>query len=93
MHDAADKAAKRIEPEPEPAERLCKIPGRVDRADLAVIIRAVTLHLAYAADLDDDSLEKSGKALADICRVYLRYERSPRHAGQTPPREGNQAGA
>ena len=57
--------------QPEPAERLLKIPGRVNRADLAVIIRAVTLYLAHNADLDDDSLEKSGKAIAAICRAYL----------------------
>ena len=46
-------------PGPEPAERLHKVPGRVDKGDLAVIIRAITLYLARNADLDDDCAEKS----------------------------------
>ena len=71
-------------PGPEPAERLHKVPGRVDKGDLAVILRAITLYLARNADLDDDSLEKSGKAIAAICRAYLTSERSQRHAHQDP---------
>ena len=75
--------SRAIDP-PAPAERLLKIPGRVDKADLAVIIRAITLYLARDADLDDDSLEKSGKAIAAICRSYLLHERSQHHAHQDP---------
>ena len=58
--------SRAIDP-PEPAERLLKIPGRVDKGDMAVILRAVTLFWPADADLDDDSLEKSGKAIAAIC--------------------------
>jgi hypothetical protein len=92
-----DAAAKRIEteplpgvklginlPEPEPALPLHRIPGRVTHADLAVIRRAVVLHLATLCDLDDDSAESTGRALASICRMYLLHERSTRHANQNP---------
>jgi hypothetical protein len=95
--DAASKATKRIEteplpgvrvginvPVPEPAKRLYKVPGRVSFRDMAVITRAVTLHLARSADLDDDSPEKTGKAIAEICGAYLTSERSTRHASESP---------
>jgi hypothetical protein len=89
LHDAADT---RIEteplpgvrlginvPPPEPAPpRLHAIPGRVDAADLAVIRRAVVLQLASIADLDADTAESTGHALAAICRAYLLYEREQR---------------
>jgi hypothetical protein len=75
LHDAAE--APLIRPEPAPP-RLHKIPGRVDRADMAVILRAITLYLAKHADLDDDTIEKSGAALAAICRAYLLFEREQR---------------
>jgi hypothetical protein len=88
LHDAAETSvadhiasvAAAIGPEPAPP-RLHAIPGRVTRADLAVIIRAITLYLARNADLDDDTAEKSGKALAHICGQFLvadREQRSPR---------------
>jgi hypothetical protein len=73
MHDAAERPV--VEPAP---PRLHQIPGRVDRADMAVILRAITLYLAKHADLDDDTIEKSGAALAAICRAYLLFEREQR---------------
>jgi hypothetical protein len=45
---------------------------------MAVILRAITLYLANNADLDDDTIEKSGAALAAICRAYLLFEREQR---------------
>ena len=76
------RAAQSIRPLPAPG--LHRVPGHVDKADLSVIIRAVTLYLARNADLDEDSLEKSGKAIAAICRSYLLHERSTRHANEDP---------
>lgn len=68
LHDAAE--APLIRPEPAPP-RLHAIPGRVDASDLAVIRRAVILQLASVADLDADSAESTGHALAEVARFYL----------------------
>jgi non-ribosomal peptide synthetase component F len=78
LHDAAE--APLVKPEPAPP-RLHAVPGRVDAADLAVIRRAVVLQLASVADLDADTAESTGHALAEVCRFYLvreREQRSPR---------------
>ena len=50
----------------------------VTPAELAVIRRAVVLHLATVAELDDDSAEKFGAALAAIARLYLLHEQAQR---------------
>ena len=81
-NDLHDATARRIEPAP--VEPVHRIPGRVTRAELAVILRAVTLHLANNADLDDDTTAKTGAALAAICKAYLLNERSHRHANEAP---------
>ncbi len=99
LHDKAEKTNQRINlPAPVdrpvtellPVKRLSPVPGRVDRTGLGIIIRAVTLHLARSADLDDDSLEKTGNALVEISRFYIRHERSHPDDSENPPREGNQ---
>lgn len=88
--DVANRAVKRIETEPIPGirvginipdplpERLRKVPGVVTSEDLAVIRRAIMLKLASIADMDDDSAESTGRALALICRAYLLAEREQR---------------
>jgi hypothetical protein len=82
-NDLHDATARRIEPAP--VEPVHRIPGRVTRGELAIILRAVTLQLANNADLDDDTMAKTGAALASICRAYLVAERSQRHADKSTP--------
>ena len=61
-----------------PADRLHGIPVKVTAADLAVIKRSIVHQLAVIADLDEDSNESAGRALASICRLYLLSEQKLR---------------
>jgi hypothetical protein len=70
------------------AEVLHRVPGMVSKTDRDVIVRAATLQLAHEADLDADSPESTGRAVAAICRAFLRAEQAGRSRQRGAPGEG-----